>query len=86
MFLAVSEFLTNEAKCTPELKSTFAMVETVCNRKTLFTSKWDFNLRKKIGKCYILSIALHGAETWTLWRVDQKYLEKFKSGAGEGWR
>jgi len=33
-----------------------------------------------------LSIALHGAETWTLWRVDQKCLEKFKCGAGEGRR
>jgi hypothetical protein len=48
------------------------MAEAVCNRKTLFTSKFDFNIRKKIVKCYILSIALHVAETWTLWRVDQK--------------
>jgi len=44
------------------------MVKTVCNKKTLFTSKLDFNLRKKIVKCYILSIALHGAETLTLER------------------
>jgi hypothetical protein len=26
-------------------------------------------------KCYIWSIALYGAETWTLRKVDQKYLE-----------
>jgi len=26
-------------------------------------------------KCYILSIALYGAETWTLRAVDQKHLE-----------
>jgi hypothetical protein len=26
-------------------------------------------------KCYIWSIALYGAETWTLWSVDQKQLE-----------
>ena len=62
------------------------MAEAVCNRKTLFTSKLDFNLRKKIVNCYILSIALDGVETWTLWRVDQNYLEKFKCGAGEGRR
>jgi hypothetical protein len=37
-------------------------------------------------KCYIWSIALHGAETWTLLKVDQKYLESFESGAGEEWR
>jgi hypothetical protein len=33
------------------------------------------NLRKKLVKCYIWSIALYGAETWTLWEVDRKYLE-----------
>ena len=38
----------------------------------------DLNLRKKIIKCYIWSMALYGAETWTLWAVDQKYLESFE--------
>jgi hypothetical protein len=33
---------------------------------------------KKIVKCYIWSIALYGAETWTLRAVDQKYLESFE--------
>jgi hypothetical protein len=47
-------------------------------KKTLFTSKLDFNLRKKLVKCYIWSIALCGAETWTLRKVDQKYLESFE--------
>jgi hypothetical protein len=28
--------------------------------------------------CYIWSIALYGAETWTLRKVDQKYLESFE--------
>ena len=35
------------------------------------------SLRRKILKCYIWSIALYGAENWTLWKVDQKYLESF---------
>jgi hypothetical protein len=26
-------------------------------------------------KCYIWSIALYGAESWTLWKVSEKYLE-----------
>ena len=29
-------------------------------------------------KCYIWSIALYGAETWTLRAVDQKFLESFE--------
>ena len=46
-------------------------------KKTLFTSKLDLNLREKLVKCCIWSIALYGAETWTLRKVDQKYLESF---------
>jgi hypothetical protein len=35
----------------------------------------DLNLGKKLVTCYIWSIALHGAETWTLRKVDQKNVE-----------
>jgi hypothetical protein len=43
--------------------------------RRLFTSKLALNLWKKLVKYYIWSIALYGAETWTVWKVDQKYLE-----------
>jgi hypothetical protein len=35
-------------------------------------------LRKKPVKCYIWSIALYGAGTWTLRAVDRKHLESFE--------
>ena len=35
-------------------------------KKTHFTSKLDLNLRKKLLKCYIWSIALYDTEIWTL--------------------
>jgi len=41
-------------------------------KKTLFISKLGLNLRKKLIKCYIWSMALYGAETWTLRAADQK--------------
>jgi hypothetical protein len=47
-------------------------------KKNLFTSKLELNLRKKLVKCYIWRIALCGAETWTLRKIDQKYLESFE--------
>jgi hypothetical protein len=47
-------------------------------KKTLFTSKLDLELRKKLVKCYIWSITLYGAETWTLQRLEKKYLESFE--------
>jgi hypothetical protein len=33
------------------------------------------NLRKKVIKCYICSVAFYDAEKWTLGKVDQKHLE-----------
>ena len=39
-------------------------------RRRLFTNKLDLNLRKKLIKCYIWSMALYGAETWTLQAAD----------------
>ena len=63
---------------TCEIKSRIAMAKTAFNKKkNLFTSKLDLNLRKKLGKCYVWSMALYGDETWTLRATDQKRLEKF---------
>jgi hypothetical protein len=62
-----------------EIKSRIAMANAAFSKKkTLFTSKLDLNLRKKLMKCYIWSMALYGAETWTLRAADQKYLEIFE--------
>ena len=36
--------------------------------------------------CYVWSIGLYGAGTWTLRATDQKHLESLKCGAGEEWR
>ena len=47
-------------------------------KKNLFTSKLDLCLRKKLVKCYVWSMALYGAETWTLRATDQKRLESFE--------
>jgi len=55
------------------------MAKAAFNKKrALFTSTLDLELRKKLVKCYIWSIVLYGAETWTLQAVDQKHLESFE--------
>jgi hypothetical protein len=65
--------ITNDASCRRGIKSGIAMAIASFNKKkNLFTSKLNFNLRKKLAKCCILSIALCGAETGTLRRVDQR--------------
>jgi hypothetical protein len=71
--------ITNDARCTREIKSRIAMAKAAFNKKkNLFTRRLDLNLRKKLVKCYIWSIALYGAETRTLRKMDQKYLESFE--------
>ena len=72
-FKYLGSLLTNDGRCTREIKSRIAMAKAAFSKKkTLFTSKVDLNLRKKLIKCYIWSMALYGAETWTLWTADQK--------------
>jgi hypothetical protein len=71
-------FITDDARCTRQIKSKIAMTKAAFNKKNvLFTSKLDLNLRKKHVNRYTWSIALCGAETWTLRKVDQKCLESF---------
>ena len=71
--------ITNNARRTRKIKSRIIVGKAAFyKKKTLFTSKLDLNLRKKLVKSYILSISLYGAETWTLRKVDEKYLESFE--------
>ena len=57
---------------THEISKTATTKAAFNKKKTLFTSKLGLNLRKKLVKSYIMHIALYGAETWTLQKVDQK--------------
>jgi hypothetical protein len=78
-FKYLGRMLTNDGRCTREIKSRIATAKAAFNKKkTLFTSTLDLNLRKKLLKCYIWGIALYGAETWTLRVVDRKHLESFE--------
>jgi len=75
----LGSILTNDGRCTWEIKCRVAMAKAAFNKKkALFTSTLDLELRKKLVKCYIWSIALYGVETWTLRALDQKHLESFE--------
>jgi hypothetical protein len=77
-FKYLGSMLTNDGRCICEIKSRTAMAKVAFNKKVaLFTSTLDLKLRKKLVKFYIWSIALYGAETWTI-RADQKRLESFE--------
>ena len=47
--------LTDDGRCTCEIKSSTAMEKNALNKKkTLFTSKFDLNLRKKLIKWQLI--------------------------------
>jgi len=78
-FKHLSSVLTEDGRCTCEIKSRIAMAKAAFDKKkNLFTSKLGLNLRKELVKCYVWSIALYGAETWTLRATDQERLESFE--------
>jgi hypothetical protein len=78
--------IINYARCTREIKSRVVMAKAAFNKKIPFTSKLDLNLREKLVRCYTSNIALYGVETWTLRKVDQKYMEILECSTGEGSR
>ena len=62
-FKYLGSILTNDERCTCEVKCRIHLAKAAFNRKrALFTSTVDLELRKKLVKCYIWSIALYGAE------------------------
>jgi hypothetical protein len=70
--------LTNDEKCRREVQSGIVMATAAFSTNGPVTSKLDVNLREKLVKCYIWSVALCGAESWRVWKVDQKCLKRFE--------
>ena len=54
-FNYLGSMLTDDGRCTCEIKSRSAMAKAAFNKKkkNVFTSKLDLNLRKKLVKCYV---------------------------------
>ena len=47
-------------------------------KKKLFTGKVNLDLKKRIMKCLVWSVALYAAETCTLTQTDRRRLEAFE--------
>jgi hypothetical protein len=71
-FNYLGRIITNNARCTWEIKSIIARAKAAFNKKILFNRKLELNLRKKLAKCYIWSIALYGVEILALRNADLK--------------
>jgi hypothetical protein len=72
--------VTNDARCTHEVALKIAKNSTQ-QRESYFHQQIGLKCKEKLVKCYIWSRAVYGAETWTLRKTDQKYLESLKGNA-----
>ena len=57
----------------------FAITKDSFNKKiSLLTSKLNIELGKKLVRCYVWNIDLYGSYTWTLRKLEWKYLKSFE--------
>jgi hypothetical protein len=71
--------LTRDGYCPREIKKRIVFAKEAFNRQMLLlTSKLNIELKKKLLRCYVWSIALYGSDTWTLRKLERKYLESFE--------
>ena len=55
------------------------MAKEAFNRKrSIFYGPLEKELPKRLVKCFVWSVVLYGAETWTIRRNEQKQLEAFE--------
>jgi len=71
--------ITNNERCTREVKYRIAMAKAAFNKKKTFHQQIGLQFyRKKLVQCYIWYIAFYDAEILTPRTVDQKCLESFE--------
>ena len=71
--------ISSNMSCSQEVKRRIAIAKEAFNRKrSIFCGPLEKELRKRLVKCFVWSVALYGAETWTLRRSEEKRLEAFE--------
>jgi hypothetical protein len=78
--------ITNDARCTREIKSRIATEKAALNKKKpLSTGKLDLHLRekKKLIKCYIWGVVLYVLKLGHFGMQTRNTCEVSKCGAGE---
>ena len=71
--------ISSNMNCCQEVKQRISMAKEAFNRKrSIFCGPLEKELRKRLVKCFVWSVVLYGAETWTLRRNEQKQLDAFE--------
>jgi hypothetical protein len=75
-FKYLGSYITDNGRCEVEIKTRIALAkDAFMKRKELLTKRMKRELKKKIIKTVVWSVALYGCETWALRKVDFRRLE-----------
>ena len=77
----LGSLITKDGTSKGEIRNRIMQAKSAFNRKkNLFTTKnIDLNIRKRLLKTYVWSVALYGSETWTIGRPEEKKLMAFET-------
>ncbi|KAI5746408.1 hypothetical protein M8J77_003278 [Diaphorina citri] len=79
-FRYLGGLIKSNGSCTEEIRSRIGMGKIAFEKvkDLLTTRRIPLKLRKRFAKCYVWSVVLYGAETWTMRKKEEKYLESFE--------
>jgi len=75
--ISLSQSVFNPGQMPTDLGQTFAK-KVFMEKKKLFIGKMNLEIKKRIMKCLVWSVALYAAETWTLTQTDRRRPEVFE--------
>jgi len=78
-FRYLGSLISGDGYCEKEIVSRIGMAKKIFHDKTkLFTGKMNLELKKKIIKCLVWSVATYAVKIWTLREIDRKKIEAFR--------
>jgi len=78
-FCYLGSMVTEDCRCECEVRRRIALTKEAFNKKKeLMCGSLSLQLKKRIYKAFVWSIALYGSETWTLQKSDIKRIEAFE--------
>src|SRR6218665_1243138 len=78
-FRYLGDFITSDGRCETEIKTRIGMAKNAFNqRKELLSKSLNKDIKKRIIKAIVWSVALYAAETWTYRKEDIRRLEAFE--------
>uniref|UniRef100_A0A8D8QBX8 Reverse transcriptase domain-containing protein n=1 Tax=Cacopsylla melanoneura TaxID=428564 RepID=A0A8D8QBX8_9HEMI len=86
-FKYLGSCITEDGKSSSDVRQRIGQAKAAFHKKkTLFCSNnMNIELRKQLIKSLVWSVALYGAETWTVSKNDKKRIQRrLRCGAGEG--